>query len=117
MLVLLEVGLPSSVATQRRDRVVAGDAENTARHFINKYADRCQKLPVKQLIQLAAYAVFVAGEENPHGVRGVEVVVIHNGAPLVFLSKEQEQELELVSESLSTKIRNELLRVFDYAKV
>jgi len=44
-------------------------------------------------------------------------VVIPNGAPPVFLSKEQEQELELVSESLSTKIRNELLRAFDYAKV
>lgn len=65
---LLEVCLPRSLA-HSRSRVVAGDAENTARHFINKYGTD-PTLPISRLITLAAYVVIVAGDENPVECQG-----------------------------------------------
>jgi hypothetical protein len=110
---LLEVGLPRSLA-HPRVRVVAGDIENTARHFINKYGQDCESQPLDRLVTLAAYTVLVAGEENPHGVRGLEIAVIPKGGAPIFLTSEEEQELKRLSDGLDAAIRERLLQPFKY---
>jgi hypothetical protein len=112
MLWLLDVRSPASIANQVYDRVVAGDADNTARCFANKFALGCQKRPVKELVRLAAYAVLAAGDENPHGVRKLEIVVIPKGNSPIFLASEHEQELEDLSNQLNISIAEHLFEPF-----
>ena len=108
---LLEIG-PHSLAHRRPDRVVAGDAENTAKHFINKFGTGCEHLPVNHLIMLAAYAVIVAGEENPYGVGGLEVIVIPKGGQPVILTSDQNDELRKLSRNLDALIKENLTSRF-----
>jgi hypothetical protein len=83
----------TSIANEVMDKVVAGDDKNTARHFSNNYVPY-PPLPISKLINLAAHVVLVGGKENPSGVRGLEVVVIPRGESPIFLSKDQEDEME-----------------------
>jgi hypothetical protein len=110
----LEVGLPRSLAHRRPDRVIAGDAGNTARHFNNKYAEGCEALPVARLITLAAYTVLIGGQENPEGIAWLEVVVVPKGGAPISLTPENEEELKRRSDRLSATIKEQLLQPFDY---
>lgn len=112
---LLEVCRPRSLA-HSRSRVVAGDAENTACHFINKYGTD-PNLPVSRLITLAAYAVIVAGDENPTGISGLEIAVIPKGAEVFFLTAEQEKALEGRCRAIAENIGEQLLRPFEITGV
>src|SRR5205814_871985 len=87
-------GQNTSLANRVLDRSVAGDIENTSRYFMNKYANWCNLRPITELIRLAAYTILAAGEENPHGVGGLEVYVIPAGQRPILLSAAREQELE-----------------------
>jgi len=113
---LLEVR-QRSLATRRKDRVLAGDAENTARHFINKYATGSYLLPLRQLITLAAYSVIVAGQENPYGIDGLEVIVIPKNSKPIPLTLEQEMALKRLSETIHDVIREQVLQPFHYEAV
>jgi hypothetical protein len=108
---LLDLTWASPTVHERLDCVATGDSGNTCRHFLNRYAPGCEVRPVAELVRLAAYAVLVAGDENPRGIAGLEVVVVQNGKA-VFLTKEQERELMGYSEALSETIRQELMRPF-----
>ena len=113
---LLEVG-QATIANPCLDRQVAGDIENTARYFINKYAEGCQKRSIETLITLAAHVVLAAGEENPHGVDGLEVIVIPRGGPAVTLSQSQEHDLKEWFKKTRETVSRQLLRPFDYRPV
>jgi hypothetical protein len=97
---LLEVG-ERSIANQRLDRVIAGDTENTARHFIKQYAEGCYLRPVDDLIFLAGYTILAAADENPCGVGGLEIAVFRPGREPRFLSREAIADIELRSRNLT----------------
>jgi hypothetical protein len=109
----LDVG-PRSNARRHFDRLVTGDPGNTARHFVNKYAANCCNEPVARLITLAAYAIIVGGEENPHGVDGLEVAVIPKNGTTIKLTESQERELYQRASVISQKARDGLLEPFQY---
>jgi hypothetical protein len=107
-------GQNTSIANQVLDRAVAGDTENTCRYFINKYANDCYCTPVDKLIRLAAYTVLAAGEENPHGVRGLEIYVIPLGGSPILLGTAQELELAAWFKETAGLIQKKLTRSFTY---
>jgi hypothetical protein len=110
---LLEIGI-NTIANQRFDRVVSGDAQNTSRYFINKYAEGCQRIPVVRLIMLAAYTVLAAGQDNPHGVGGIQVAVIPKGRNAIFLGHEQEEELRQRADKIDDALQKQIAESFDY---
>ena len=112
MLWLLEVS-ESPLANQRHDRVVAGDAPNTARHIINRYAEVCQDMSMHRLIGLAAYTVICAGDENPRGVGGLEVVIVPKGSAARALTVQQREQLQAHAVALGRSMRESLLATFD----
>lgn len=94
---------------------MSGDAANTARYFINKYASQCQRLhTVRQLVGLASYAVLAGAQENPHGIGGLDVLVMQTGNAPMFLSDERIQELEKKFERTSEGIAKSLLKPFAF---
>jgi hypothetical protein len=98
-----------SFANEHLDRVVAGDIQNSARHFTNRYGYNCRALPVKRLIGLAAHTVLVAGREFPRGVGGLDVVVIPRDGVPRFLTGEEIGALKRWSEALDAMIETQLL--------
>lgn len=109
---VLDVGRRSN-AERYLDCRIAGDPENTARHFA-KYASNCREIPVANLITLAAYTIIVAGEENPKGVGGLEVAVIPRNGPARILTASQEQELHQRASAISRRVREGILEPFKY---
>ena len=85
------------------DRVIAGDTQNTARQYVNRFAVNCESRPVLGLVRLAAFAVLMAGYENCEGVEGLDVVMIRGELPYTF-TKEQIQALKDSSEKLCRDI-------------
>jgi len=63
---------------------------------------------------MAAYVVLMGGKDNHWGVDGLEVVVIPNGVSPVFLSREQELQLEAAAKKIDSLISKRLLQSFDY---
>lgn len=112
---LLEInGKDGSTANLIRDRAVSGDVANTCRYFMNKYANDCLVRPISELICLAAYTILAAGEENPHGVGGLEIYVIQTRKPPVLLNATQEQALKDWFKQTTKVIKNRLSRQFDF---
>jgi len=101
-----------SMASPVHGHTVAGDARSTVRHFTNNYFPS-PPLPINRLVLLAAHAVLMASKENCMGVDGLEVAVIRTGERPNILSREQEQELKLRSESVHRGIEKLLLEPFD----
>jgi hypothetical protein len=112
---LLDISVQNSaIARPIPDRDVAGDGANNCRYFMNKYANSCNLRPIAELIPLAAYTILAAGEENPHGVGGLEVVVVPRGEAPLFLSSEQERKLEAWFRKTAKSIQRKLAGPFDY---
>ena len=104
-----------SLANPRLDRVIAGDDENTCRYFFNRYAGDCnRRLSTTQLVSLAAFGILTAGEENPRGIKGLQIAVLQKGKEPLFLSSEQENELKKRFGKTESKIRKAILQPFDY---
>jgi hypothetical protein len=112
---LLIIGVGTSVANRIEDKVVAGDIHNTCRYFTNKFAVACYHRPMNKAIRLAAYTILAAGEENPHGVRYLEMFVIPNGRDPIRIKSEQTQELELWFKQTVETIGAMLLASFEIA--
>jgi hypothetical protein len=112
---LLEVS-ESSLANRKDDRVVAGDAPNTSRHIVNRYAEGCQNMRMDRLVSLVAHAVICAGDENPHGVGGLEVVLVPKGGAARALSAQQEKCLRDHVVALGHDIRERLLAVWSFTE-
>jgi len=96
------------------DREVTGDIENTCRYFMNKFANWCNLRPIAELIPLAAYTILAAGEENPHGIGGLEVYIVPTRRAAVRLNPTQEEELKVRFKKTAESIRDQLLQPFDY---
>jgi len=105
--------LPVSTITPVQDVIVSGDSSNTARFFSNNYVPWPPR-PIRDLIVMAAYVVLMGGKDNHWGVDGLEVVVIPNGVSPVFLSREQELQLEAAAKKIDSLISKRLLQSFDY---
>jgi len=112
---LLEIQHPGSTANPIQDRIVAGDPQNTARYFMNKYANGSYRLSMDRLIVLAAYVVLQGADENPKGVGGLEVVVIPKGGAPIFLKNEREEELKQRCENISLAIEQHLREPFAWS--
>ena len=106
----------TSLANQVLDRAVAGDIENTSRYFMNKYANQCESSSVSELIRLAAYTILAAGEENPHGVGGLELYAIPTGKRSILLSAAQEQELGTWFKKTAAFIQKKFATPFNYLR-
>jgi hypothetical protein len=102
---------PRSTANEVLDKVIAGDDKNTARHFFNNYVPY-PPAPVDDLIGLAAHIVLTGGKENPSGVKWLEVAIVPKDGSPVFLSEEQEVDLERLSDDLDLTIKHKLSRPF-----
>jgi hypothetical protein len=73
------------------DKAVAGDTENPAIFWPERYYER---LPIERLTLLAAHLILSAGQINPATIRGLEVVLCSNGG-FRRLTKPQIEELKL----------------------
>jgi hypothetical protein len=69
------------------------------------------------LALLAAHVVLMAGRENKTYVDGLEVVILPRGASALFLSPEQETQLEALSDSVHIELSKQLLQPFDFRPV
>jgi hypothetical protein len=115
---LLDImGSATSVANRIEDKAVAGDVDNTCRYFMNKYAIDCYLRPVSAAVRLAAYTILAAGEENPHGVKDLELFVIPKGKEPIPIGTEQIQELKLWFEKSANEIRATVLAPFDVPEI
>jgi len=115
---LLDISVQNgAVARPILDREVAGDTANTCRYFMNRYANWCNLRPIAELVPLAAYTILAAGEENPYGVGGLEVVVVPKGEVPLFLSGERERELESWFRETAKLIQRKLSDPFNYGPV
>jgi hypothetical protein len=91
----LDVGTKNTSAVRFvQDRSISGDIANTCRHFMNRYANDCYLRPIKELVRLAVYCVLASGEENPHGISGLEVFIVPTGKDPVGLGHIQRKELQ-----------------------
>ena len=112
---LLELGRRSSIANACSDRIVAGDPQNSARFFVNRYAAGCEQRPISKLVFLAAHAVLMGHFENPGGISGLEVAIIPKGSDPFFLTSAEIKDLAILSEGLSQSIGERLLQPLDYS--
>ena len=110
----LDVGIRSGT-TPVLDKKMHGDHDNTARHLVNHYFRAAQK--IEHLALLAAHVVLMAGRENKTYVDGLEVVILPRGASALFLSPEQETQLEALSDSVHIELSKQLLQPFDFRPV
>lgn len=110
---LLDILPVRSLANIVMDRVVAGDPKNTARHFPNRYADGCYHSPLNRMILLAAHTILAAGRENPHGIDGLEMVVIRRNEAPEFIPKDRIDRLRSASEEITSLIERIVFRVPD----
>jgi hypothetical protein len=104
-----------SVARRKRDHAWAGDFKTTTEHLTRHYAPG--GVEIGHLIVLAAHVICMGRRENNGGIDGLEVVVIRNGQPPLFLSPEQEKILEERSNSIHASIAALLLPEFEYRPV
>lgn len=95
---------------------VVGDIRTTAKHFTNNYVPK-SPATITELIPLAAHTILAAGRENNIGVGGIEVAILARGKTPYFLTREQELQLEALSNSIHASLGKQLLQPFDYRPV
>lgn len=100
------------VPTRVFDVICAGDVTTTINHLLNHYSPKT-KQPTERLIILAAHAICMGHRENSGSIAGLEVAIIPKGGQAYFLSSEQEQELQSISDSICESIGNLLIQPFD----
>ena len=84
-------------------KAITGDAVNAAAFFAEKYFPRFRKLPVQDLIRLAAHVVLMAGKLNSAGVGGLQIVVCR-GSGFTELTTEEISSLVEQSSRLDSEI-------------
>ncbi|HXZ13451.1 MAG TPA: hypothetical protein VEG64_13775 [Candidatus Sulfotelmatobacter sp.] len=96
----------SYICHQITNWAVSGHDANSALFFIQAFY---QKLPIKELIPLAAHTIFRAGQLNPAGVSGLEIFrCTEEGFDL--LKEEEIANLKEWSKKLDSKIKRLLFR-------
>jgi hypothetical protein len=84
--------------------VVPGGAKNTARHFINKYADGCKQLPVLRLVELAAHAIIEAHAKIRTVRRLGLAMILRDGVPVLLQGFEAGTRAAIVKSGLRNSI-------------
>jgi hypothetical protein len=84
---------------------IAGDDVSAALFWIEKYYDAINKLPIRQLIPLAAHMIGCAHQLNPRGVSGLEIVLCDSDG-VNCLSRESIEDLEKKAVEWDRLIRN-----------
>jgi hypothetical protein len=114
MMFVLEIGTPKSIARRVFDRVISGDVQNTARYFMNKYANNCHNRPASELIRLAAHTILAGGEENSRGIGGLDILVVPKGEPPIILDEDQIDVLKADFAQCVRLIQDKLTMPFNY---
>lgn len=81
------------VCQEEQSAAVAGDDISAALFWLEKHYDAINKLPIKQLIPLAAHLVVCAHQLNPKWISGLEIVLCDSDG-VNHLSRESIEDLE-----------------------
>lgn len=103
-----------SIASPMPVKAMAGDQWTTITHLLNNYIPASPRSPIGNLIGMAAYMIYMGHKENSAGIDGLELAIIRKGESPVFLSGEQERELERLSQSAYESISEILLQRFEF---
>ena len=112
---VVDVGA-KSFANPVLNKVVAGDIRNSARHVINSYfSEPYAPLPfkVRELIFAAAHTIVQAERENSTSVLGLEIVIVRNNHPPLFLAAEAIDALRARSEAMFRDVKASLVKPID----
>lgn len=86
----------------------AGDVKNSAKFWAERYYPRHPRVPVRQLVPLAAHLITAAHYLNTRGIDGLEMMLCDENG-LHSLSDKSIKELELRSAQREERIRESLL--------
>lgn len=91
-----------------QSKAIAGDNVNPAIFWMERYYD--ESMAVGQLIPLAAYLIVCAGQINPYGIGGLEIVRC-DSAGIHPLTRAENREWESKARDLERRIKDQLFQL------
>jgi hypothetical protein len=108
-----KLGTSRSFVNSILDKCANGDVRNTARFWVNHFLKNRYHSPVSELVFPAAYAVIMAGNENPSTIAGLEFYVILRNGSVIRSTRREEDQLLNKAAGLNRTIRRQLFKKFE----